>query len=160
MQLILPSQNKRLYQLLTMLQLKEQKEELILEATENRTKSSAELTAMEASHLIKHLENKLPNQQWSVNKWLRDKQAKKDESSDRMRKKILSLCHQMGWYVRDAGGKLVLKNGKQQLDYTRIDAFCAAKSPQHKALQAHTADELRVLVSIFENVLKSELNKV
>ena len=154
MQLIQPSQNKALHSLLTLSGTAGMKADLVREASGGRTASSKELTSIEATHLIKHLENKLPSKQFSTAAWLKKKAEKETaevkEAGNRMRRKIFSSCHQMGWYVPG-----MVKDGKPVLDYVRIDAYCTKYSPQHKALNKHTNAELTVLVSQFEKVLNA-----
>jgi hypothetical protein len=139
---ITPAQNRRLHQLINSLGIASIKSELINDASNGRTNSSKELSNQEATYLIKHLESKQP-----VVK------QKKDDPADRMRKKILSVCHQLHWH------KGTDENGKAKLDWKRINDWCIKYSPEHKTLNEHTIPELTKLVTQFESVLKHQLNK-
>lgn len=146
----LHSQNKRFHQLINQLGIDAgEKAYLISSLTNARTETSSLLTKDECDAGIKFLESKLPMQ------------LGKQERCDRMRKKILSHCHTMQWYKRDAAGKLILKNSRPQLDYAHIDSFCSGpKSPFKKGLNEHNYKELVTLVSVFEELLKHDLSKV
>lgn len=139
---IKPGTNARLHGLLTKTGQMQHKAELVHGFTEGRTTSSTELLEYEALNLIGFLDQQF-------------KEAGKPDKADRMRKKVLALCHTMGWYQRDANGQLVMKQGRAQLDYKRIDAFCTERGPYHKPLQQHTAAELTKLVTVFERLSKT-----
>lgn len=67
---------------------------------------------------------------------------------DKMRKKIISMAHQMNWQV----------NGKA--DMARINNWCMVYGPYKKQLNAHNIKELGILVSIFDKVYRQYMNKI
>jgi hypothetical protein len=107
---------------------------LVLQFTEGRSSHSSDMYIGECRELIAHL-----------------------DVTDKQRKRILSVCHQLGWYRRDASGSMVLRNGKGILDYDRIDAWCIRSGAYHKSLNKHTAQELSKLIFQIEAVQKSQL---
>lgn len=106
------------------------KEELVMRFTNGRTPRSSEMDVRECQALINYL-------QALVNKTFND-------PADRMRKKILSICHEMGWE---------LPNGK--IDWDRLNGYLTKYGYLHKELNDYTNDELPTLVTQFENLLKS-----
>jgi hypothetical protein len=127
-----------------------EKETLVLAFTDGRTEHISQMDYSEAERLLQYI-NYL-NKPASAT-------PQNNPAADRMRKKILAHCHQMGWYVRNEQGQLVLKNGKPQLDFGRIDHFCTGRGKFKKPLQRHTPAELRTLLYQFEMLLKSEIKK-
>lgn len=119
------------------------KPELVSSFSSGRTQHASELDFREAGELIKYLSNYGTS---------RETPPPLKGDANNMRRKILSICHQMQWYERDATGNLVLKAGKPVLDFKRIDAFCIKSTPQHKALNLHTAAELPTLITIFKRL--------
>jgi hypothetical protein len=120
----------------------EVKADLVSVITLGRTKSTSKLFEDEAKAIINQLQLRI--------------NAEADKA-DVMRKKILAICHTMAWYQRDGNKELILKNGKPQLDFARINAFCSTRCPGKKPLQKYTAAELPAIVTIFERVLKGDL---
>jgi hypothetical protein len=111
---------------------KDDKADIIRSFTAGRTSSSREMTHVEATALINHLKSLDPS----------------ERSADRMRKKIISMAHQMGWKT----------DGK--LDIGRVNNWCIKFSYLKKKLDAYEYTELPRLVSQFENVYKDYLRKV
>lgn len=104
----------------------ELKQMLVHQYTAGRATSTKELELSEAKRLISDLLRADP--------------------TDKMRKKILSICHELGWHT---------PSGK--LDWTRINRFCEKYGHAHKShLNAYTSVELVRLVTQFENMLKKE----
>lgn len=112
------------------------KEQLVRGHTNNRETSTTQLTYAEANNLIKELENK------SSEDTIRS-------SSDRMRKAIIHMAHQMNWEL--PGGKA---------DMEHIDNWCKAHSYLQKPLMEYAYKELPKLVSQFQLVYKDFLSKV
>lgn len=135
---ITQSTNKKLHALLNKYKQMEFKADLVNGFTQGRTASSFFLQEQEAQNMIRFL-----NKQFGAT------------PGDKMRKKILAICHTMGWYLRNADDSLVMHNGKPQLDYGRINAFCTEKGPFKKNLQLHKTKELTILVTVFEKLLNS-----
>jgi len=131
------SQNKLLHALLNATQLTDMKEELVLSYTGGRTEHSSEMSYTECEQLINALQ----------------------QDTNKMRRKILSICHQLGWYVRK-NEVLQLSNGRPILDMQRINDWCIKYSAQHKPLNDHSKKELRTLVTQFQRVLSHHLKTI
>lgn len=112
---------------------KEDKQSVIKEFTNNRTASSREMTKEEAESLISHLLG----------------EKKVDPKCDKLRKKILSVAHEMSWKKY---------NGKVDMD--RINNWCKLYGMYHKNLDLHTYEELVNLVTQFDKVYKDFIKKV
>ena len=103
--------------------------------SQGRTESTKELTETEAWAVMQELK-----QRFGID--LSDKM-------DRMRKKIISYAHQMGW---QRGVKA---------DMARINKWCVEMGPFKKPLNDHKEQkELATLVSVFEKIYKQYLNKL
>lgn len=76
----------------------------------------------------------------------------KKKRADKMRKKIISMAHECGWHT--------LINGKWIIDMNRLNAWMLKSSYLHKRLDEYNYKELPLLVTQFEQVYKSFLNKV
>ena len=110
------------------------RKDMILSYTGGRTARLSEMTYDEAMELIEKI----------------DIDAYKKIKADKMRKKILHLCHLMQWYEK----------GSTKLDFKRIDAFCIERGWKHKPLNAYTYSELPLLVTQFEEVYEHSLKKL
>jgi hypothetical protein len=136
------AQVKIIYTLLGLANLRDQKDDIIMNFTGGRTDSVSKMDTAEAAALIAHL-----------------KSADKTESSStKMRNKILSMAHEMNWthIVKTTPGTPF----KSKVDMEHVDNWCKAKGYLHKPLDDYTYNELPKLVSQFEEVYKSYLNKV
>lgn len=98
-----------------------------------RTDHVSELYLPEASELIKFLLNHSGNQ---------------ITPAEKMRRKILSMAHHMGW--QKPGISAVV-------DIARINAWCQKFGYLHKPLNNYKTNELPQLISQFERVYKSFL---
>lgn len=86
-------------------------------------------------------------------KYLSDQEAKRlinyliaQQPTNKMRKKILSMCHEMHWH----------KPGTTALDWERLEAWMLKYGQRKtKDLNAYNEQELRVLVTQLERVLES-----
>jgi hypothetical protein len=128
------NQIKCINSLLTKLGLRERKTELVLGSSGERTKSTKELTLDEAKALISYLKS----------------QDAEEVKAEKMRKKIISLAHEMHWHLPNS----------TKADMQRIDAWCKKYSPKHKSLNNHTYKELPALISQFERVYSSFLKSI
>lgn len=139
------AQSNLLHKLLNETGLTKNKPEMVYSFTEGRTHSTAEMSYYECQAMIDHL---------------RAKHSLTDDGqrANNMRRKIISICHQLGWYEKK-DDKLILKDGKPVIDMVRINEWCIKYSHQHKGLNAHSVMDLRVLVTQFERVLSSHLKK-
>lgn len=142
MTLISKTTNRALHSLLNSTGLLPHKADLVASFTNGRTEKSSEMNETEAKQMLRHLSLQKPVEYNPANK---------------MRRKILAICHDLAWYKRDAAGNLILEKGKPVLDFDRIDSFCTARSKHKKPLQAHTAEELPSLVVSFQQLIKSDL---
>lgn len=134
MRLIAPHQNKYLHKLLNDLNLMDVKPELVASFSGKDSSSSKDLLYVEADHLIRYLERQssgtLPT-------------PEEEEASDKMRRKILSIAHEMQWKLE--GGKV---------DIARVNAWCQTKGFGKKVLNDYSHDELTKLVSQFKIVYR------
>lgn len=129
--------NKQLHALLNQAGLSSQKTALVLSFSNGRSESSKDLTNFETRQLIAYLQG-LPNAE--------------QEAANRMRRKMLSYCHEMHWTVTNVYGKKIA-------DVQRLDGWCEKFGYLHKKLNAYSHAELPKLVSQFERVYKDYLNK-
>lgn len=126
---VTPGQIKRIHSLLPK-RIKDDpqlKAELVQAFTKDASRTSTkDLSMMEAQGMIGHL--------------------KHSDSADKMRKKILSICHEMQWY----------QHGTTKLDWNRITRFLTKYGHAHKAhLNDYSILELPKLVTQFESLLKT-----
>lgn len=112
---------------------KEAKEDLVSQFTEGRTTSTREMKTTEAIALIRALNGQVDS-------------FRPNDKADRMRKKILALCHEMKWELPD---------GKVNMD--RVNGFCLSRGYLKKPLDEYSAKELPSLVTQFENLHKNYL---
>ena len=75
---------------------------------------------------------------------LRVLKQKSIDPADRMRKKILSICHDMGWELEDG-----------RIDWKRLNGWLIKYGYLHKKLNDYKLQELPALVTQFENVQRS-----
>jgi hypothetical protein len=130
------NQNTKLHALLSKLKIdKEMKESLVNQFTNGREISSANMTKFECKLLIEYLQ-----------KYFNQDEA---EKCDKMRRRILSLCHEMGWE---------LENGK--VDMERVNGFCLNKGYLAKPLNNYNLKELPKLIYQFEKVYEHYLKNL
>lgn len=151
---ITPSTNRQLHALLAKSGNMQHKGELVHGFTSGRTTHSSEMLEFEAINMIKWLKEHLPAHAAVVSP---SRRGQGEDAADKMRKKILAICHTLGWYQRDADGALLLRQGKPQLDFERINAFCTERTRFKKPLQRLSAAELPSVITSFEQLLKSDL---
>jgi len=137
------SLNRHLHALLNRLGLMDDKPLLVEQLTGGRTMHSHELSDREARELIARLEHLAGNEQRT--------------RIQRQRRRILSICHQLGWYERDEQDNIKLYGGKPRLDMARINRFCTERGHGHKPLNSYRSKELRKLIYQFEQVLKTDI---
>lgn len=120
---------------------KELKAALIAQYTGSPDKTSTrDLSYSQAYELIKDLQE-------SKN------QSPVHQRSDKMRKKIISMAHELGWqYYSENRSKLCA-------DMNAINAWCIKYGHKHKNLDDYTYVELPTLVSQFEQMYKGEIAK-
>lgn len=120
-----------MFAILEKLNLIEERERLALQYSNGRTERTSKLYVNECSELISDLQ----------------KQA--DNSPDKMRKKILSMAHSIGWQLE--------VNGRLVVDMERVNNWCVKYGYLHKRLNSYTAGELVKLVSQFEEMYQSNI---
>lgn len=112
----------------------ETKEELIYNHTAGRTVSIRELSKIEAEKVIKFLTS----------------QGRVTETpASRMRRKIISMAHELGWKV--PGGKVNME---------RLNEWCIKYGYLSKPLNKYRTDELTGLVTQFEKVYLDHLRNI
>ena len=120
-----PGQLKALNTLVSKLGInKEEKAIMVSGFSGGRCASSKELFSDEANDMIKHLKELDPE----------------EAKADKMRKKIISMAHEMNWRV----------NGKVNMQ--AIDTWCRNYSYLKKSIDRYTYTELPKLVSQFQSV--------
>lgn len=109
-----------------------QKKNIVGGISFGRTESTKELTLDEVNMLIRYLQDIQGNA----------------EKANKMRRKIISMAHQLHWYLP----------GTQKVDMKRIDNWCIQYGYLHKKLNDHNEKELIKLVSQFANVFADFLD--
>lgn len=121
-----------------------QKEDIVEGFTNGRTKHISEMYPAEFSALVLHLQALAPK-------------TKKDISAEKMRRRIISMAHEMGWHAVKDGRYILNADGKPKADMKRIDAWCVKYGHGAKKLNKYTYDELPTLVTQFEKAHSSYL---
>ncbi len=116
------------------------KPNLLHDFSNGRAKHVNELTSREALELLRTLNNQ------PLEKSNTEKESIKDKENT-MRRKMIALCHNMGWYLE----------GTKNIDYKRLDDWCEKYGKYHKVLKAHTVAELPILISQFEKLYEGHL---
>lgn len=132
MKITLP-QNKRLHGLLNQLGMMEAKEQLVMEASNNRTSSSRELSVDEAKVLITRLSSQLPTSRSSV-----------DEAKERMRRKVFAMFARIG-YINGSDKESRKMNQARVYQLVRDHGVCKPKE-----LNQYDVRELATLISQLE----------
>ncbi len=112
----------------------EHKRPLIASFTDGRTDSSRAMEIKEAEKLISHLVNLSPV----------------EKSADKMRKKLLSMAHEVGWKIQ----------GTDKISMKDVNAWCIKYGHKHKKLDDYKYEELPALITQFETMYKQYLSKV
>jgi hypothetical protein len=110
--------------------------DLVYSFSDGRTENSADLLDHEIDRLIRHLESGQPGAAALAH------QAR----GDRMRKRILSICYNIGWTVYSE------RKRRTVVDMQRLDAWMKKYSYKHKELSRYTYRELPQLVTQFEKM--------
>jgi hypothetical protein len=124
----------RLHGLLNKLNKQAYKIDYIVDVSNGRTQSSRDLHDSEYYALIGIL-----------SKELKESEAKPKPEEDKMRKKVTSICHELGWHIP----------GTTKIDMEVVNKFCESHSYLKKRLNKYSMAELPKLVSQFEQILKS-----
>jgi len=122
-----------------------EKDMLVYQYTNGRTQHSSEMHMHECQSLINFLSAKQGAQQVTV----AGRSAGKNDvfKRDRMRKKILSICHELNWETPEGA-----------VDFPRLEKYLEKYGYKHKTnLNSYTTEELPTLVTQFENMLRTQL---
>lgn len=148
---ITAKQNRHLHALIQELALSFDKADLVSQYTQGRTDHSSEMSFIEAENLISYLKVKSYQAQGQL-KPAREVELKEKKAfcpaSDKMRKKIIFLAHQLYWH-NEAG----------KIDLARIDNWCEKSSPHKKKLNELSRVELVDTVNAFEAMYKKYLSE-
>ncbi len=140
-------QNNQYHAIVSKMRLtKEQKSDLILSFSNGRTSSSADLSREEMQLLINRLNamqyRHISNSNVRVNFYA-------DDPADKMRKKCLSIVHELGWEMSDG-----------QINWQTFNAWLFKYGYLHKSFNNYTYEELPRLVTQLENLLKSNYERI
>ena len=72
----------------------------------------------------------------------------KPNKADKMRKKILSMAHEMGWELLDG-----------RVDFERLNNWCVKHTPSHKPFEDIPNKDLPLTVTIMSKVYKTFLKR-
>lgn len=109
------------------------KKSLVYQYTRGRSTSMRQMTHQEASNMLRDLARQIPNY----------------EAIERMKRKIIGLARSLGWREKYDKGF-----------YKAINNFIVANGAVKKRLNSLSFEELPKVVSQFETMLKTHLNKV
>lgn len=123
-----------IHAMLFKLAMQSKKEDLVAGFSGGRTEHVSELHKEEAIAMIKHLKSLDPE----------------ELGAEKMRKRIISMAHECGYRFP----------GTTRVDMARLDQWCVTYGYLHKKLNQYQYKELPKLVTQFEGVYKSYLNKV
>jgi len=130
--MITAKQLKIMHFLLNNNKLMEYKRDLVLEYSGGRCESSKQLTEQEAQNLINHLNEHDP--------------------SDKMRKKIISICYQIGMIYGDSPED-------RKMNQVKVYAFIQKIGYLKKPFNSYSRAELTKLIYQVEQILKSSQKK-
>ena len=130
------------------------KEELVISYTKDAKKTSLTDLTFEQAEDMKNFLNGLLNP--STEQPTTNKDADRI-ACDKIRKRIIATCHNLGWYITDADGQLTLKDGKKQIDYTRINQYCLEHTAAHRAFNSLTKEQLQAAAYQFDRMLVNYL---
>lgn len=99
---------------------------MVSQATAGRTDSSSKMYRTEMSTLLDHLKS------------LNTDETNSDKA-DRLRKKIISMAHEMSW-----------ESLQGRADMERINNWCIKYGKYHRPLNDHSILELGILITQFE----------
>lgn len=108
--------------------------------SEGRTEHVSSLYFDEANSLIKMLSAAL---------------SEPETPADKMKFKILSIAHEMGWELPG-----ISSTGKRRINMEKVDNWCIKFGYSHKPLDQHEEHELPALVTQFEKAYQFYLKNV
>ena len=116
----------------------DQKEEMVMQVTGNRTASIRQMYTGQAISMIKAL-NKETDQY--------------KETRSRLKRKVLALAHEMGW-----------EHESGKVDMGRVNRYCQTRGAGKKVFNWYSNSELQTLIIQFQNMrinyLKNETSTI
>lgn len=143
----LPKQIRIFNAILGKLGIMEMKEDFVMQACSGRVRSTKELTSVELDALIRDL-NQKTKQKAAAHPVRVDPERVK---ANNMRKRILSLNYTLGWTTFDQ------QKLRHVVDMERLEAWLKKYGYLHKPLNDYTVKELPILVTQFENLVKTTI---
>lgn len=134
------NQIKRIHFLLRASGLQAQKQSLVVGFSKGRCESTKNLSFEEARQLINYLQAEANSSPVG---------GGREVAANRMRRKILSYCHNMKW-----------ENADGSVNMEALDKWCLHYSYLRKKLQEYTYKELPKLVSQVQKVYASKVKDV
>ncbi len=135
-------QNKALYSLLSQEGINaDAKAELVYQFTNGRTERSSEMYKNECQELIDCLQMRQANK------------TKKFSPGQKQRSKILSICHELGWF-----DKFSPEKGKIMVDIEKLNDWLKEKGAVKKDLNSLTIQDLNKVVTQFKNIRKKKFS--
>jgi len=133
------NQLRAIHALLNDNNLKDEKDSIVQAFTAGRTTHSSKMTKGEAAALIGHLKSL----------------DETDKRATKMRNKILSIAHELGWtkLLKSPIGNPDVK----KVDMEHVNNWCLQYGHKKKKLDDYDYNELPMLVTQFEEVYKNQL---
>lgn len=125
-------QIQRIHTLLRACNMQAQKQNLVAGFSNGRCESTKDLTFAEAAQLINYLQQ----------------EANKNDAANRMRRKIIAICHSLKW-----------ENTNGSVNIETLNKWCLKHSYLKKKLQEYTCAELPKLVSQVQKIYVQALKK-
>jgi len=136
----------KFYAELNRLGIKDLKDEIIWVFTDGRTTHVSELSFQELSELLK---TKFPDKPLAPSR----PGGEKIDYSDKLRKRILSICHQLHW------NKINYNTGRHDIDWQRLSNFLQNHFGNPN-LNHYSYEELQnKIIPAFNSMLNNYLNK-
>ncbi|MFN4249078.1 MAG: hypothetical protein ACK4EY_15225 [Flavipsychrobacter sp.] len=132
--LISKGQLSCIHALITKLNLKERKADIVRGFSGERTSTSSYMYMHEATDMIRYLKSLDPEEQ----------------ANEKMRRYIISMAHECGYRIP----------GTTKVDMKRLDGWCKEFGKYKKTLNRHNHKELVELVTQFKERYKSHLRSI
>ncbi|MBK6611873.1 MAG: hypothetical protein IPI59_15510 [Sphingobacteriales bacterium] len=140
------NQKKRLFRIIPELKTPETRAVYVSTWTNGRTHHLKDLTSGEADIIIKNTKSAA---------------AQQNKELLRMRRKLLSLFHQLNWYAQTAAGEMYINDkGNLQLDYPRINAWCLKYTPAKKTFNKQSKQDLIQTITIAQKMVREQKQRL
>lgn len=116
---------------------------------------SADLAASYSSERTTHVSDLTGREAYELIKGLEKVGGLPESPDEKMKRKILSKAHEMGWELSERTA-----SGRRKINMEKVDSWCIKYGYLHKPLDQYTASELPQLVTQFSNAYKSYLTAV